>query len=195
MYNPEFTNVLRAYADRYYSLGFNITMVCENGKWPAHRWKAFQTRRQLEYEAFRHPWYYATGIGAVTGINSYYCLDFDKCSINLIPYYHGIFRLPKDYNWTVISGSGEGFHIWFTSANLANAITDAKVVVIKPGPSDFFKQAELRLNAHTILPPSKHRSGSYYKFYKENNLLTKPNSISYEHIIRFIGQSKPQTSV
>ena len=193
VYNPEFTNVLRVYADRYYALGFNITMVCQNGKWPAHKWKSLQSRRQLVHEAFRHPWYHATGIGAITGIGSHYCFDFDKCNTDLIPYYHGILGLPADYNWTALSGSGEGFHIWFT-CNDPPAI-DSKVVVIRPGPTDSFKQVELRLNAHTILPPSKHRSGGYYKFYRENNLLTKPNLISYEHIIRFIRQSKSKTSI
>lgn len=89
--------------------------------------------------------------------------------------------LPMDYNWVVISGSGKGFHIWFSSFQLENERTKlgGGVVVYQPKEAGLLKQIELRINQHVVLPPSKSQTGQY-RFLNPNDLTMRPIELNYD---------------
>ena len=177
----QFTRRLKASAEAYHKLGFNVTGIKEHQKAPYHPWQEYKVKRQTELEALNHEWHSLTGIGAITGINSLFCLDFDRCRQSNVPKFLEMLRLPVDYNWVVLSGSGNGFHIWFSSVQLESqmkAIGKA-VVVYEPKEVNLFKQIELRLNHHVVLPPSKSQTGQY-AFLNPNDLTMRPIEINYD---------------
>ncbi|MBL7839379.1 MAG: bifunctional DNA primase/polymerase [Cyclobacteriaceae bacterium] len=177
----EFTRSLRTSAEAYFKLGFNLTGIKDYKKAPYHKWKEFLQRRQKEGEALNHEWYTLTGIGAITGINSLFCLDFDECDQSNIARFLQMLGLPMDYNWVVISGSGKGFHIWFSSFQLENERTKlgGGVVVYQPKEAGLLKQIELRINQHVVLPPSKSQTGQY-RFLNPNDLTMRPIELNYD---------------
>lgn len=171
----EFARTLRDHAKAYFELGFNIVGIMQIGKGPYHPWKEFMTRRQTTREALGHPWHKLCGIGAITGVNNYRALDFDQCNPVNIPMFLERLKLPSDYNWVTISGSGKGFHIWFRSA-IADSLRK-KVSTYTAKTPGLFKQLEFRINAHVVLPPSLHRTGGQYKFWLPNDLKSAPKII------------------
>lgn len=173
--NIQFVRSLRDHARAYSELGFNVVGIMEVGKGPYHSWKEFMTRRQTKKEALNHPWHRLCGIGVITGVNDYRCLDYDQCDPVHIPLFLERLHLPADYQWVTISGSGNGFHIWFRSAKAD--LMRKKVVTYAPKTPGLFKQIELRINAHVVMPPSLHRSGAQYKFWLPNDLKSAPKMI------------------
>lgn len=172
----QFARSLRDHATAYYELGFNVTSIVTVGKGPYHRWKEYMYKPQARHEVLNRPWHRLVGIGSITGINKLFCMDFDKCALSEIPTFLNAFGLPQNYPWVVISGSGNGFHIWFSSDfNLSTA--DKKVVTYIPKSGGLFKQIELRLNAHVVMPPSLHSSGNQYRFWAFNDLKNSPLNI------------------
>lgn len=153
----QFVRTLRDHARFYFELGFNITGIMKIGKGPYHSWKEFMTRRQTKNEALNHPWHRLCGIGAITGINELRCLDLDQCDPANIPMFLERLKLPTNYEWVVISGSGNGFHIWFRSKDAG--LRGKKVLTFTSKTPGLFKQIELRINSHVVLPPSLHPSG------------------------------------
>jgi hypothetical protein len=178
----EFIRTLRKNAEAYYNLGFNVTGLKNNEKAPYHKWADYQHRRQTEDQAFFHEWHSLTGIGVISGISGLFCLDFDHCDQSHIPTFLEMLGLPIDYNWIVISGSGKGFHIWFSSNQLRDRIGNIGKVVkfYLPKTEGMFKQLELRINCHVVMPPSRSASGGEYKFLYPNDLSVRPNEIAYE---------------
>jgi len=172
---------MRNSAEAYFNLGFNITGLKGGEKAPYHKWKEFSSRRQTEGEALSHEWHALSGIGAITGINALFCLDFDDCDQGLIARFLGMLGLPTDYNWVVISGSGNGFHIWFSSTRLESEMkTIGKAVLVyEPKEAGLFKQIELRINQHVVLPPSKSPAGQY-RFLNSNDLTMRPIELNYD---------------
>lgn len=181
MIDIEFTRSLRTSAEAYFKLGFNLTGIKDHKKAPYHKWQEFLQRRQTEGEALNHEWHALTGIGAITGINSLFCLDFDNCDQSNIAKFLDMLGLPADYNWVVISGSGKGFHIWFSSKQLESKMTEIGTAVVEYGPKEAgqFKQIELRINQHVVLPPSKSQAG-LYRFLNHNDLTKRPTELDFQ---------------
>lgn len=180
--NIEFIGELRRSAEAYFKLGFNITGIKNFEKAPYHKWKEYSSRRQEEREALFHEWHSLTGIGAITGINQFFCLDFDQCAESNVPKYLVMLGLPPDYNWVVISGSQKGFHIWFKSSQLHTEMENIEKAVLGYAPkvAGDFKQIELRINQHVVLPPSKSASGGEYRFLTPNDLTKPPAELEYD---------------
>lgn len=124
-------------------------------------------------------WQNINGIGAVSGINNLRCLDFDGVNdFKIVQQFISKLGLPAEYKWTVASGSGKGYHIWFCcdfNSYLFQALGGEKSYYkLEPKPlpdSDKGKSSdcdhiELRWkNCQTVLPPSLHPAGSKYKFH------------------------------
>lgn len=89
--------------------------------------------------------------------------------------------LPSDYNWVAISGSGKGFHIWFSSTQLESEMKKigTSVLVYEPKEAGLLKQIELRINQHVVLPPSRSHAGQY-RFLNPNDLTMRPVELNYD---------------
>lgn len=185
-FDIDFIRSLRDSAEAYFNLGFNVTGIKDFKKGPYHKWKHFQSKEQVIWDAVSHEWYNLTGIGVITGIKSKFCLDFDKCDLVHLPSFLEMLCLPADYNWVVVSGSGKGFHIWFSSDELQKTYKNmgTTVVVYKPKQPEQFNQIELRLNCHVVMPPSKSATGGQYHFLHPNNLTKPPNQLQYERTVK-----------
>ena len=92
---PQDSLNLREHAKFYYEMGFNLTII--NGrvnqkntyqdsyKIPSIEWESHRTTRQSEGYINGQNWERATGIGAISGVSDYVCLDFDNCyDVNFI---------------------------------------------------------------------------------------------------------------
>jgi KaiC/GvpD/RAD55 family RecA-like ATPase len=112
-------------------------------------------------------WDSASGLAIINGPGGWHSLDIDQCdNPTFIDELLDKLDLPSDYPWVVKSGSG--YHIWFQSSEQSDRTckefdcTDPRC-----------KQIELRwAGCYTVVPPSKHPSGSRYTF--ENG---EPDSI------------------
>lgn len=192
---------LKKYAKFYYDFGFNLTIM--NGrlqdknsyqdsfKIPLNEWESYRQNRQTKEHIMSFNWDDATGIGAITGINDLVCLDIDGCKdINFIEGFLNSLGLSKDYNWVVRSGSHTGFHIWIkTSTNFPGSIPYPPNNTLFYFPRKkfriLFKQIELRISDHVVLPPSINRNGNDYKFI--NNVPSNPpNEVDIINLIQNI---------
>ncbi len=197
-YDIDFIRTLWRSAEALHNLGFNITAIKDKSKAPYHKWRQYLSKEQSVWEAVNHQWFKMSGIGAVTGIKSLFCLDFDKCDLSNIPTFLQMLGLPPDYRWVVISGSGKGFHIWFTSDYLqaCHKAIGNSVIVYRPKKTGHFNQIELRLNCHVVLPPSKSANGGQYRFLNPNDLSQRPAELDYEKTVKQfleeVGEVKPQ---
>lgn len=185
-FDIDFIRSLWRTAEALYYLGFNVTAIKDYKKAPYHVWKHFRWKEQSVWEAVDHKWFQMTGVGAVTGIKSLFCLDFDKCDLSHLPSFLQMLELPQDYNWVVVSGSGRGFHIWFSSDSLQKLLPQigTTVLVYTPKKLGHFNQIELRLNCHVVMPPSKSATGGQYHFLNPNDLKTRPKEIDYEKTVK-----------
>lgn len=181
MADIDFIRSLRTSAEAYFKLGFNLTGIKNRTKAPYHKWQEFLQRRQTEGEALNHEWHALSGIGAITGISSLFCLDCDDCDQSNVAKFLDILGLPTDYNWVVISGSGKGFHIWFSSIQLEGEMKNIGTAVLEYAPKEagLFKQIELRINQHVVLPPSRSEKGQY-RFLNHNDLTMRPAELNYD---------------
>lgn len=181
------------------SYGFNILPL--NNKVPNGEWMKWQEQVMSVDDICAFNWQSINGIGSVSGINKLRCLDFDKVSNNaVLKVFLRSLGLPAEYSWTVASGSGKGYHIWFYCND------DPKLFKILGGEKSYYKffvkplpssngeaesapcdHIELRWkNCQTVLPPSLHPSGQKYKFlYNGTETLPKwpPSKIPGEHLI------------
>lgn len=172
-------NSITDFSRFYYKLGFNLTQIKGNlsnnnnyqdsFKIPVNNWEFFREIRQnIEYfESLS--WEDVTGIGAITGINSYRCLDFDNCvDIEFLYDFVETVGLPRDYEWIIKSGSQSGFHVWFKSfsfpAKIPYPSNDTLYYFPHKRFKHLFKQIELRWSDHVLLPPSVNKLGNEYKF-------------------------------
>ncbi len=192
---------LKDFAEHYYNLGFNLTII--NGlsknnnsyqdsfKIPLNDWESFRKVRQTKDEITAFDWENATGIGAITGVNELICIDIDGCNdLEFIKGFLFALNLPADYNWVVKSGSHTGFHIWVkASTSFPSSIPYPPNNTLYYFPlKDYrvlFKQIELRLSDHIVLPPSKNRDGNYY-VYINDTPLTPPDEIEIKKLIHTI---------
>lgn len=174
------------YMSMYYrQFGMNITQM----KWAESlkneksfkepidiHWKDYKYHEQSLSYLLDMNWDNSEGIGLTLGYNGYRALDIDnvslfhlKCEYGEDAFNHYInlylekLGLPSDYPWTIISGSGNGFHIIFKADDLNENIDS-----ISYSPNDKhnaeFTRIELRWCDHLILPPSLHKSSNRYRF-------------------------------
>lgn len=131
----------------------------------------------LESDKKYFNWEDATGIGAISGRKSYRCIDIDGCNqerfiLNFLDY----LGLPTNYEWTVLTGSNNGYHIWIEAETLPEMLLlsgdsldfyeKEGVIVFKPKEKyrNSFSFLEMRWQAHNVLPPSYSIYGNHYSF-------------------------------
>lgn len=168
------TEQIRNTAARCFQWNANVLAIRPHGsKRPLHKWKHFHTHRQAKDEAAALPWRKAGGVGVVSGIGAWRCIDLDDCeTFTPVERILDELGLPHSYRWVVKSGSGRGWHIWIRCREElpADLLTAKKK---EPGvrtglPTDglAFDHLELRWErCQTLLPPSLHEEGGRYAFY------------------------------
>ena len=169
--NDQNSNI-RKRAARCHKWGANVVAIKRGDKRPAHKWKAFQEKRQPEEKAGALPWRKAVGFGVVCGYGGWRCFDIDDCtSFAVVRALLDALGLPTDYPWVVKSGSGSGWHNWFRCSGslppdlLKKKSGNAGVRTGQPKEAFEFDHLELRWErCQTVLPPSLHPSGGRYEF-------------------------------
>lgn len=144
--------------------GANVLPV--QGKQVILAWKRWQSERQSEEQAVGLPWHDASGVGVVSGISGWRCLDVDDCeSLGIVLQILRAMGLPDSYRWVVKSGSGQGFHIWILCTD-DDAFGGCDTWIPKDGED--FDHIEVRWKNHqTAMPPSVHPdTGKEYIFPK-----------------------------
>lgn len=122
-------------------------------------------------------WNSATGIGVLSGANSYRCIDIDGCSstefVKQVLLSLGIKGI---YDWVISTGSNNGFHVWIKVEELPSNLLmnshaeklfkNAGFIVFEPNEKykNVFKRIELRWKCHVIMPPSLSGYGFNYNF-------------------------------
>lgn len=155
-----------------YELGFNVIPLKQGTKLPnLSSWEPYKQRRQ-EWNEIRDC-YWSGGIAGVNGINGLRSFDFDQCRIEddepddtPVEELLVAMRLPFEYPWVTISGSGRGYHVWFVCQEELSFPDKAKYDGV-PNRSyqGAFKQIELRWkNSYTILPPTPLDQGYWWKY-------------------------------
>lgn len=172
----------------YLSLGLNIVAYKNHSKRPIGPWKKFQTERQAEGEALSFPWHLLTGLGIVLGpVGNIHAFDVDQSEdFAGIEHLLKLMGLSPQYPWLVQSGSGVGWHIYFTSNKLLEEFGGERVLVLTKSPIKC-KQIELRISGLIVAPGSSHKSGKKYAFRNENNF-DRPLAFIEPGLIRQIVQ-------
>lgn len=183
---------LELYARHYYNLGLNVTCISnkinQNNfyernilKSPNHRWDHLFYERQEIFELNSFDWDNATGAGSVTEFMNIRVIDIDGCNdLNFLDKALTILRLPKNYEWVVLSGSGNGFHIYINADKFSH-LSKEEVVSTYPPKEDFkqvFDKIEFLWSTHTVLPPSLHNSGKSYRFINCNYPKSLPKGVN-----------------
>jgi hypothetical protein len=135
-----------------------------DGKAPIGKWKTWQSEPQDPHHAARLPWEDATGVGIVSGIGDWRCIDIDDCTAwTPVERILDGLGLPHTYPWVVESGSGAGYHIW---VRCGEDDAFAGHTDYKPRGAGDFDHIELRWRRHqTAVPPSVHPdTGALYEF-------------------------------
>ena len=130
---------------------------------------------KVEWKAYY--WAKATGIGVMTGGNSYRCIDIDGChSVEFLKDFLNTLGFESTYSWVVNTGSNNGFHIWVKTKELpANLMLSSQadklfrnagfiVFEAKDKYKETFKRIEIRWNCHVVMPPSTSGYGYKYNF-------------------------------
>ncbi|WP_251942259.1 bifunctional DNA primase/polymerase [Salinibacter ruber] len=137
-----------------------------NGKRVIGPWKQWQSERQSQEQTNGLQWGDATGVGVLSGIGDWRCLDVDGCESlgTILKILRGM-GLPDNYRWVVKSGSGAGFHIWIRCPE-DDAFGGRDDWV--PADGQDFDHIEVRwANHQTAMPPSTHPdTGKEYIFPK-----------------------------
>lgn len=169
---------LFAFAKHYKKIGFNITCISniltefnfyDNDilKAPYHKWKHYKNQKQTDEEFENLNWDNATGIGTVAGYQNLHVLDIDGCDeYDFVEDLLILLDLPKNYEWAIKSGSGNGFHIYFYS-DLLEDLEENQVTSTLPANIEnisLFEKIEILWNTHVVLPNSLHSSGLKYTF-------------------------------
>lgn len=155
-----------------YKHGANVLSL--DGKNPAPlTWKknGWQDERQDVEAVKKMPWH-RDGVGVISGINGWRCLDVDGIEgegvkFGAIETILDALGLPHTYSWLVESGSGEGYHIWLLcDEDDAFGGNDEWL----PRREGAFDHLEVRWKSHqTAVPPTVHpATGMEYEFYRKH---------------------------
>ena len=141
------------------------------------RQRKYETDEFKTVEWKTYNWAKATGIGVMSGGNSYRCIDIDGCnSSEFLKKILNALDLDSAYSWVVRTGSNNGFHIWVKTKELPTNLLmssqaeklfkNAGFIVFEPHENfkDTFKRIELRWKCHVVMPPSTSGYGFDYQF-------------------------------
>ena len=192
-------NLNKIYAKAYNeNFGFNVLPIKE--KRPIIVWEEWHSNIQTVKDIEKMNWGSATGIGVVMGINNVRCFDIDGIeNTDLINELLSDLGLPASYPWVIQSGSGQGYHIYFSCElhtpfsplervlNLLDEIGGEKAVYkLKMQTENICHHLEFRVkDCQTLLPPSKHPSGGIYN-YINNEPTEPPQIIELQRVINCI---------
>jgi DNA polymerase III subunit epsilon len=164
----------------YDKFKFNVTILSNKRnkfnfnkniyKHPCHEWEYLSIRRQKRHDLTKASWKNVHGIGTVLEFNKLRALDIDDCNDdNFIRQLLSLLGLPNDYEWTVRSGSHNGYHVLFyANDNKLSDFESLRIAYAGKGPyKSVFRKIEFRWKSHLVLPPSVHRSGGRYEFLNE----------------------------
>jgi len=175
---------------RYYNRIFGFNVVPARGKRPAVEWVNWQLIEQTPREIAQLGWGAGiSGIAGICGFNQFRCFNFNNVSDpRIIQTFCTHLRLPKEYRWTVKSGTG--FHIWIKVRDcpaLEKKLHGPKKIYrlffTRPGLCDYI---ELRWSgSQTLLPYSIDKEGNRYSFLY-NDPLRGPASVNPERVIECI---------
>lgn len=140
-------------AKKYNELfGFNILPLVN--KAPAGDWSKWQDNPMSPEELSSLKWKGINGIGAVCGIGNLRCLDFDSVNdFSIVQQFLRKLGLPAEYKWTVASGSGKGYHIWF----LCN--DDGYLFKTLGGEKSYYRMEPGQSESYKPLPASPYDKG------------------------------------
>lgn len=185
---------LKNAAKAYFDFGLNITQINKNSlkntvenpsKSPiTDHWKYFTLRKQDKFENWWYEFPQFSGIGTILG-PTLRCIDIDDCEDDdLIKDILNILGLPLNYEWTIKTGSGKGYHILFQCDTHNFPVAWGKIKSFLSNGIREFKRLELRWFGHLVLPPSSHNSGNNYiflfkEFPKKKPLVINENKIDF----------------
>ncbi len=167
---------LQLQATYYHSMGMNIAPIYgreddpSSFKRPGIDINKWHKERQSIEDIMSFNWTDATGIGLITGFNGFRAIDIDGVKDDFLTDFFkhrflGVILeglgLPANYEWLVLSGSGNGCHIIFRS----DEIPDMKYENYSFQPGSFsegylinrycaFERIEISWNYFLVLPPS-----------------------------------------
>ncbi len=155
-----------------YDKGANVLSL--DGKNPSPlTWKenGWQDNRQDVEVVEKMPWDRRDGVGVISGIGGWRCIDLDGIEgegvkFGAVEKILDAFGLPHGYSWLVESGSGEGYHIWVRcEEDDAFGGNDEWL----PRREGAFDHIEVRWKDHqTAVPPTIHPdTGMEYEFYRK----------------------------
>ncbi len=188
------TNTNYLHAIHYNMLGLNTACICnfvseynfyEKNvlKSPCHEWIDLRQRRQLKEEIENYPWEISTGVAIIGGYNNLHVFDIDGCSnYSFIKDLLRILGLPQDYEWLTLTGSLNGYHIYFFSDSI-KGIEDEHMVSTYPA-NDFneglFSKFEILWKTPIVASPSLHISTHNYSFVNCRIPMSQPQWINIE---------------
>lgn len=161
---------LKQYAMEYNGK-YYINILPLEDKVPKLEWTKWQSDDMVKEDLEKMNWDdRINGIGGVSGINNWRCLDFDGVKdIKIVEKFVEELGLTSSYEWIVKSGSGKGYHIWFTAEDREGLLDgfggEKSYYKFKPKRMSDCDHIELRWKScQTVLPPSIHPSGKKYEF-------------------------------
>ncbi|MCA9925545.1 MAG: AAA family ATPase [Anaerolineales bacterium] len=190
-------NTLFDFARQLHQWGANVTAIKPGTKRPLHKWQHWQHQRQTEEEFYKLPWEMAAALGLVNGSGNFRSFDIDAPKDeNGRPLYQvpltvliaclQAIRLPDDYQWSYISGSGAGwgFIVRCEEPLPADLFGDTHEGVITGIPLDGlrFDHLELRWSSGQTVIAGAHPTGPGYQWRLEQPPFVPPAIVSAERI-------------
>ncbi len=183
-------NTLRGYVEFYRSLGFNILPVKTGTKKPSVNWKEYQNREVTSDEIER--WFSNNNVGVcvVNGkiSGNHITIDFDfKEPLTSSEIIKNALKLVKDIVGarlirTMIVKSHRSIKLhYFVNTNKQISKRSFKVDHAEINGIDVLGEGSI-----DVLPPSKHPSGTQYKFIKNNGEILKPLQITEDEFNELI---------
>ena len=200
------------YATYYHSMGMNIAPIYgkvddpSSFKRPGIDISKWHNERQSIEDVLSFEWANATGIGLITGFHGFRAIDIDGVKDDFLT---DIFKyrfigqileqlgLPSNYEWLVLSGSGNGCHIIFQSDDISGM--EIGNYSFLPGSFDdgyisygysAFERMEISWSFFLVLPPSyslSEPSNQSYGFWNWDVLpFNKPILVSNEKIANML---------
>lgn len=169
-------NNFQLQATYYHSMGMNIAPIYGHEENPSSFKKPgvdiskWHKERQSIEDIMSFNWADATGIGLITGFNGIRAIDIDGVKDDFLTDFFKYkflgelledLGLPIDYDWLVLSGSGNGCHIIFRNDDIPEMILEN--YSFQPGSFSegykiyrysAFDRLEISWNYFLVLPPS-----------------------------------------
>lgn len=200
-------------AQALHGFGFNVIPCGKavRGTWSfkasTEDWNQWQEDRQSVGAFEAQPWDKATGLAIVHGVGNVRAFDFDaikdkdtKQVVRPVPFdtveafCNELGLDPASYEWIVQTGNG--WHVWvladsFNKQVLTGEDKDVARIEFPPNGAftDSFGQFELRWKNHiTLVPPSRHSEGKWYRFKHCSVPSSPPAMVQTEAIVRAVNK-------